>query len=57
MQAICPAQLILLDLIILITSDGSVQFMKLFVTCIQFSPASYYFIRLRSEYSPQHLVL
>jgi hypothetical protein len=48
-RATCPAQLILLDLII------RVQTMHLLV--MQFPPTSRHFILLRSKYSPRHPVL
>jgi hypothetical protein len=48
-HATCPAQLILLDLII------RVRVMKLLI--MQFSPASCYFICLRSKYSLQYPIL
>jgi hypothetical protein len=52
---ICPAYLILLDLIILINYTWQrVQIMKLLI--MQFSPLSRHFIPLRSKYPPQHLV-
>jgi hypothetical protein len=56
MRATYPAQLILLDLIILIIfEEQALYIMELLI--IQFSPASRHFIPLRSKYSPQHPVL
>jgi hypothetical protein len=51
MYATCLVHFTLLDLIILITFGG-VYIIKFLI--LQFSPSSYYFLPLRSKYSPQH---
>jgi hypothetical protein len=55
MRAICPAHLIILGLTFQLHIWRRVQVTKILIT--QFSPVSYYFILLRSRYSPQHPVL
>jgi hypothetical protein len=57
MRAACPAHVVLLDLMILITfrEEQKSEQMELYI--VQFSPASCHFVPLRLKYSPQRPVL